>query len=167
MTDLPEIYGKILLDMPVEKEAIEESRRFLTEETAVLQALENPMIHREEKHRIIEKLFPLEMWSFVKVMSDNGHTGYAREMFKAYDDMIFAANGILPATFAYEAKPGGDQIDRLGKMLCARYGKQRVQWKMVEDPSLIGGFVLTVGDAVWDKSLRTSLDDMKRRFAAR
>ena len=36
-----------------------------------------------------------------------------------------------------------------------------------EDPSLVGGFVLSVGDSVLDKSLRTAILRMQRHFAVR
>ena len=36
-----------------------------------------------------------------------------------------------------------------------------------EDPSIIGGFVLSVGEQVYDQSLRTSMAKMKRHFAER
>ena len=42
-----------------------------------------------------------------------------------------------------------------------------VELTLQEDASLVGGFILSVGDSVLDKSLRTAILKMQRHFAVR
>jgi F-type H+-transporting ATPase subunit delta len=53
-----------------------------------------------------------------------------------------------------------DQQHRLAAALANATGKQ-VEVKVVVDPSILGGAVATVGDAVIDGSVRTRLDQIK------
>jgi F-type H+-transporting ATPase subunit delta len=53
-----------------------------------------------------------------------------------------------------------DQQRRLAAALANATGKQ-VEVKVVVDPSVLGGAVATVGDAVIDGSVRTRLDQIK------
>ena len=46
-------------------------------------------------------------------------------------------------------------------------GKDGVELTLQEDPSLVGGFILAVGDSVLDKSIRTAILKMQRHFAVR
>ncbi|HEY5664007.1 MAG TPA: ATP synthase F1 subunit delta [Ilumatobacter sp.] len=56
-----------------------------------------------------------------------------------------------------------DQQDRLKAALANATGKA-VNLKVVVDPSVLGGIVATVGDAVIDGSVRTRVDQLKSRL---
>ena len=58
-------------------------------------------------------------------------------------------------------------VEKLKKLICRRYGKDGVELTLQEDPSLVGGFILAVGDSVLDKSIRTAILKMQRHFAVR
>ena len=51
--------------------------------------------------------------------------------------------------------------------LANKYGKQTVELSMVEDKSLIGGFVLRVGDKEEDYSMKGRLDRLEKRLTWR
>jgi F-type H+-transporting ATPase subunit delta len=57
----------------------------------------------------------------------------------------------------------GDQEDRLKAAVANATGKD-VTIKVVLDPSVIGGLVVTVGDVVIDGTVRTRLDQLKSRL---
>jgi F-type H+-transporting ATPase subunit delta len=57
----------------------------------------------------------------------------------------------------------GDQEDRLKAAVANATGKD-VTIKVVVDPSVIGGLVVTVGDTVIDGTARTRLDQLKSRL---
>jgi F-type H+-transporting ATPase subunit delta len=56
-----------------------------------------------------------------------------------------------------------DQQDRLKAALANATGKA-VNLKVIIDPSILGGIVATVGDAVIDGSVRTRVDQLKSRL---
>lgn len=166
MTGVADNYAKVLMDMNIAPEKVDDMRALLTNEM-VYEALANPFVSRPNKHSVIEKLFPEAVWNFVKVMSDNGDIVLAEDMFQTYDQLALDAKNVARATFTYVTKPDDAQVEKLKKLICRQYGKDGVELTLQEDPSLVGGFILAVGDNVLDKSIRTAILKMQRHFAVR
>ena len=101
------------------------------------------------------------------MMSDNDDVACAPEMFEAYDSLVRQSENAIEAVFTYVTKPDDAQIEGLKAKIAKDYGKERVELRLEHDPSIIGGFVLTVGEEVYDQSIRTSMAKMKRHFAER
>ena len=167
MIDLPLNYARVLYDMNIDPETLSTARSLLTESPELVEALVNPLVRRSEKRNIIEKLFPESLWNFLKVMSDNGDVGCASEMFDAYDGIVREKENTVEAVFTYVTKPDDAQIESLKAKIARDWGKKSVKLRLQEDPAIIGGFILTVGEQVYDQSIRTSMAKMKRHFAER
>ena len=167
MIDLPLNYARVLYDMNIDPENLNKARSLLTESPELMEALVNPLIRKSEKRNVIEKIFPESLWSFVKVMSDNDYTACAPQMFEAYDSILRERENTIEAVFTYVTKPDDAQVESLKAKIAADWGKAKVELRLQEDPSIIGGFVLSVGEQVYDQSLRTSMAKMKRHFAER
>ena len=90
MTGVADNYAKVLMDMNIAPEKVDDMRALLTNEM-VYEALANPFVSRPNKHSVIEKLFPEAVWNFVKVMSDNGDIVLAEDMFQTYDQLALDA----------------------------------------------------------------------------
>ena len=167
MIDLPVNYARVLFDMKIESGQIEETRELLTGSPELFDALVNPLVRKSEKRNVIEKLFPQSVQSFVKVMSDNDDVALATEMFDAYDALVRKDNDTVKAVLTYVTKPDDAQIEQLKKKIAKDYNKKNVALQLVEDPSIMGGFILTVEDSVLDQSVKTSMKKLKRHFAER
>jgi len=167
MIDLPVNYARVLFDMNVESEQIEQMRGLLVESADLRNALIHPLFRKNEKRNVIDKLFPQSVRSFVKVMSDNDDIDCAVEMFDAYDAMVREKANTVTATFTYVTEPDDAQIKQLKKKIAKDYNKKNVDLKLVQDPSLIGGFVLTVEGYVLDQSVKTSMTKLQRHFTER
>ena len=167
MTGLPENYARVLFDMNIESGDIEEAREILTGSGVLMDAMTNPLVRKQEKRNVIEKLLPESVRSFVKVMSDNDDMGCVNEMFRAYDELVRAREDTILATFTYVTRPDDAQIESLKNKIAKEYNRKHVKLKLVEDPSIIGGFILTIGDSVVDQSVRTSMNKLRRHFSER
>lgn len=167
MTNVADNYARVLFEMKVDPGEIETARGLLAASEELTKALESPIISSAEKQRVIDGLFPDSLKSFFKVMSDYGDLEYAQEIFNAYDELVRESTQAVSATFAYVTKPDDDQIDRLKKKIAKDYNKESVELELIEDKSLIGGFVLTVGDYVLDQSVKTSIQKLRRHFTER
>ena len=167
MIDLPVNYARVLFDMNIEPEQVEESRALLTESAEIRDALINPLFRKAEKRRVIDKLFPESVRNFVKVMSDNDDMECVDEMFDAYDGFVRESQETVKATLTYVTAPEDDQIEKLKNKIAKDYSKKNVELELVQNPSLIGGFVLTVGGNVLDQSVKTSMTRLQRHFAER
>lgn len=167
MIDLPVNYARVLFDMNLDPEPVKEMRALLTESAELEDALCNPLFRKAEKRRVIDRLFPESTRSFVKVMCDNDDIGCSGEMFDAYDAMVREREETVKAVFTYVTEPDEAQVGRLKKKIAKDYNKKNVELELVHDPSLMGGFVLTVEDSVLDQSVKTSMTRLKRHFTER
>lgn len=166
MTVVADNYAKVLMDLRA-ADADVEMMRALLKNNDLRTALENPFVDRRAKHRIITQLFPAALCDFVKVMSDNGDIVLADELLNAYDRLALERDNKVHAEFTYVTKPDDAQIEKLKALICRQYGKSGVELTLKEDASLVGGFILAVGDSVLDKSIRTAIHKMQRHFAVR
>ena len=128
MTVVADNYAKVLMDMNIAPEKVDDMRALLT----------NKMVYV-----------------------------LAEDMFQTYDQLALDAKNVARATFTYVTKPDDAQVEKLKKLICRQYGTDGVELTLQEDPSLVGGFILAVGDSVLDKSIRTAILKMQRHFAVR
>lgn len=166
MTVVADNYAKVLFDMNLASDQIEEMRALLGDKE-LSEVLASPFTRKLSKHNIIDKLFPKSVCNFVKVMCDNEDIALAGEALDAYDALELKKRGAIKATFTYVTKPDDAQIGKLKEKICKMYGKNEVVLELEEKPALVGGFILQVGDTVLDKSIRTSILKMQRHFAVR
>jgi len=81
-----------------------------------------------------------------------------------FDLLADAAAGLVKARVTAAAPLGDAQRARLQNALAVRTGR-RVELDVSVDPSLIGGAVATVGNVVFDGSLRTQLDQLRNTLS--
>jgi F-type H+-transporting ATPase subunit delta len=77
-----------------------------------------------------------------------------------FDQLADAAAGLVKARVTAAAPLDDAQRARLERALAARTGRN-VELEILVDPALIGGAVATVGNVVFDGSLRTQLSQLR------
>ena len=77
--------------------------------------------------------------------------------------MADARAGQVRATVTSAAPLGVTELDKVRRSLEQRTGK-KVILETAVDPELIGGVVARVGDLVLDGSVRTQLEELRRRL---
>lgn len=103
-----------------------------------------------------------EIGQFVALMKKNGRIEYLRQALMTFVRLYFEQAGISYAKLI-TVSPDPALKERVRSMLEGRTGG-RVLLEEREDPSIIGGFVLQVGDYVLDASVRHQLDAVRREF---
>lgn len=159
-------YAKVLYSMELKEEIIESSKELLNNND-LLSSLENPLVSKQEKASVIDKLFDKGISSFLKTLCENKSIGLFSEIFNAYEDMVLEHKNVLRAKLAYVKKPGEAEIEQIKNMLCDKYKKTGVFLELEEDASLIGGFVLYVGNTEYDKSIKGTLSEMQKTLIRR
>ena len=167
MTQTANNYGVVLYELGVEKEIVEETKRIFSLTAELQKALKSPAVSKNEKHRLVDRIFPEKMRSFLKVVCDNQEAELLDDIFEAYAGQFDAAHGILHAKLEYVMEPTEEQLDGMRAYLKKRYGEETVQLSMEKKPELIGGFVLRVGDIEEDYSMKGRLNRLERSLAWR
>ena len=150
MTQTASNYGTVLFELGVKKEIVEKTKEIFSLTEELPKMLQSPIVSKDAKHRLIEDIFPEEIRNFLKVVSDHQEMDLMDDIFVAYKKAYDENHGILCAEMSYVMEPDAKQVEQ-----------------MVEDKSLIGGFVLRVGDKEEDYSMKGRLDRLEKRLTWR
>jgi F-type H+-transporting ATPase subunit delta len=131
-------------------------------------ALENPVIKPSEKQMILRAILPrvapsLPVQRFAQLLLGRGRITHLASIARAYRELADARAGQVRATVTSAAPLAAGDLDRVRRALEKRTGR-KVMIQTAVDPNLIGGIVALVGDLVLDGSVRTQLDEMRRRL---
>ena len=64
-------YGQVLCELEIPEEDIEETKAIWESSADLREILENPVVSGEQKHGIIDRIFPEKIRSFLKVLTDH------------------------------------------------------------------------------------------------
>ena len=164
MTQTSINYGRILYELSVSPEAVSKTQEILEKSPRLCTALESPLVSLQEKESLIARIFPKEMKSFLIVVCKYGHAPLWQEIFRAYQEYKNQQHKILNAVLYYVAKPTEQQLQGIRKFLCGRYRTQDAAIEMIEDKSLVGGFILRVNDQEYDYSLKGRINALQQKL---
>ena len=167
MTQTAINYAKVLYELKISQEVIEEVKDIVSAVPELKSALASPLVSKQEKHNVIEKVFPKEMHNFFKVLSDYQSIEEVDEIFAAYKDYYNERNSILEARLTYVTVPGKEQLEGIKAILMEQYHKEKVELELVEDPDIIGGFLIETQNRVTDWSIRGRLNQLQQRLVRR
>ena len=87
--------------------------------------LENPLVSLKEKEQVIERVFPQEMKSFLKVTCKYQKIDRIGEILEAYDAYSREQKGILKAELLYVTRPAEEQENKMKEFLRSQIFCQR------------------------------------------
>lgn len=160
-------YAKAISDLKLSEECVQNAKEIILKNNELLVALSNPSIKKTEKHAVIDAIFDKEVRNFLKVLCDNECFEIVSEIFEAYETIILDSKNIIKATLTFVTKPDDDQLEKIKEMVCNKYNKAGVLLELKEDSSLLGGFVLSVGDMEYDKSIQGTLSSLHKSLVWR
>lgn len=167
-------YAKSVIDLAREKNVLEEVNKdmhlfhdTLKANSQLRAVLQNPIVSSSAKKQILSKLFSQKInkltASFFEIMVNKGREAFlyhtASQFFAQYNQL----KGVVVAKIT-SASPLNEAGKKEIESIVANATKGQVVLEINVDPSLIGGFVLTVGDKQFDASIAKSLKDLKKNF---
>lgn len=167
-------YAKSLLDLVNENGKLEQSKADIELIAEVIRSnselkavLSNPIVKIDKKQNILKSLFAGkvgdEVLSFLDIMvrKGRGELVYATtlEFIREYDEL----KGIVHAEVVSASPLSATNMESLKANIAAQINAQVVLTNTI-DESLIGGFVVTVGDRQIDASIAGRLDNLERHF---
>ena len=147
-------------------EALAGARDVFSEHTAVLYFSE-PRISRERKLAAIALLaegYDRLIVNFLGLLVGRQATSLLREIVAEFGALLDESEGRIQATVVSAATLTDEQRARLTALLSATLGKT-VALDAREDPEIIAGMIVRVGDQVIDGSVRTRLGALQRQLA--
>ncbi len=139
--------------------------RIVQDDKNLKEFLANPVFDQAEKKAVVEAIIQKVKMSdmtanFLKLLVDKKRIGMLAEITDHYrelmDEVLKRARVSLKTAFPLPADVAAEIKQGLDRMT----GKQ-TEVTIEEDPSLLGGIVIRVGDTLYDGSIKTQLSNIR------
>jgi F-type H+-transporting ATPase subunit delta len=135
----------------------------------LLQYAGNPKVGNQQVFDLVSEVARVQLppagQNFLRMVVENGRLAAVPEVARQFREMKNAQGGSSDAV-VYSAFPiAADQLGAVAQVLEKRFGR-KLNLTVQEDPSLIGGIRVVVGDEVLDTSVKARLEQMKVALTA-
>ncbi len=154
-------YIETLLSSQVSVSGLEDALRIFNASDELKQILDNPNVLPSEKRAVIDDLFAPSVREFLGELAAEGKTSQLEEIVCAYIRELDKKNNIANATVYCTTPPNDEQLEGIKAFVCKEENAGEAKITIVQDDSLIGGFIIRVNSKEFDFSLKTKLDAIK------
>lgn len=135
---------------------------------ALLDSLDSPAVNRDAKDRVLTELlhrYPVApmVRNFLRLLLDHHRIRYFAEIRAAYEKTVDERKGVIAARVTCAAPLQDAEHASLRASLARATGKQ-VNLNVETDPELLAGVIVQIGSTVYDGSIRTQLEEMRKRL---
>ncbi|MBI4445868.1 MAG: ATP synthase F1 subunit delta [Acidobacteria bacterium] len=169
-------YARALADVAFEAgvpdrvfQELSEFLQVLRQHEALSEALVNPAIPFTSKRNIITELasrlglLPI-VCNFLLLMLEKARLPQLEEALQGYAETLDERKGVVRAEVSFFPELHESAGQRLQEVLREVTGRE-VKLSFRTDPSLIGGVRVQIGSTVFDGSIQTQLQEIRRRLA--
>lgn len=144
-------------DVDMLRQSVQETRAFA-------RLVESPAIPQDKKQTVFralleDRVHPLTL-QFVELLVQKDRETLLPDILDTYRRLRDEQQGVVEVQARVPAPLGEDERERLIQQLQAMTGKD-IRLEVSEQPSLIGGLVIRIGDRVYDGSVRQKLDNLR------
>ena len=161
-------YAEALLQVVSEndqtEEMVKEVKQLLTlmnDSPDLEKTLSSPILEKETKKKIIIEIFSEKINSsllnFLKLLADRQRIGIITSILDRFLEIYRENSNIALATVTSAVELTDDQKGLITKKIIKIAGTEKLELVTKIDPSLIGGFVASVGSKVIDASLASQI----------
>ncbi len=174
-TTLAKRYAEALIDIGKEEHRYEQYGEELRKVAAVFgtapalyKVLLNPMYRIETRKAIVEELakeltLSAVVVKFLSLLVERRHIRLVEEISKQYSQMEDRLSGRIRVTVEV-AKGVEEEMVRAVKEKIEKESGNRVVLSTRQNPSLIGGLIIKIGNTIFDGSIKTQLERMKEKL---
>ena len=158
-------YAKTLRELNIAANIVGQADDIFTAVPQIAEEFANPSISLASKHNVIEKVFPLQIRDFLKLLCDNSDTGLWKDIVKAYREAAPERKGEFVVTLKYVTAPDDEQLQGIKDFVAKQYNTTEFTFELEEDKTLGGGFVIQAGNDVFDWSTTGRMKQFKEQLA--
>jgi F-type H+-transporting ATPase subunit delta len=169
-------YAEALLSLARKSDEVEEWGALIDaistgmrEDQTLRTFLESPKLSAAHKIEILEKALsrrvPPLFLRFIETVINKRRQMVIPEIASEYRMLIDESENRLHANITVAREPAEGEKDALARQLSRLFGKKVVS-HISENPAILGGVIIRVGDTVMDGSVRKRLSVLKQRMLA-
>ena len=157
-------YAKTLHELNIGNDIVGQADDIFKAVPQVRVDFENPAIAITAKHNVIDKVFPIQIRDFLKVLCDNEAVELWDDIVKAYRASSPEKKGEFVVTLSYVTPPTEEQLQGIKEFLVKKYGREDMIFETRQDSSLGGGFVISAGNEVYDWSTAGRMKQLSEKL---
>lgn len=127
--------------------------------------LTDPRIKTTAKKDFLAKIFQglldPEVFNLIKLLVDKERTALLPGIHEEYKALAEKKKKVLKVLVASALPVGQEQLNNIGEKYRKLYGAMSVQVMSRIEPDLLGGIKVTIGDKVYDNSIKGRLEALK------
>lgn len=173
-TKLSRRYAKSLFDLAEERKLsdavfsdMELVRRVSAASRDFRKLMQNPTVNTDKKLAVLKLIFAGKVnditLSFFTILTKKRREEYMNEIAASYISQYRAKKGITVAKL-FTAVPAEETLRKQITDIVHRDTGRKIELEETVDASLIGGFILNVGDRQFDESVSRKLRSLHREF---
>lgn len=174
MEQIAQVYARALFEVAeqqsktdVVREQVGQIDDAIRENREMRLFLFSPYFSTQEKRdglrRAVEGADPA-VSNFLDLLLENHRMPVIARVRREYDRLWDQANDLLPVIVTSAVELDEAVVQRIGDEIGRQTGR-RVELTKQVDPSIIGGFVVRVGNAILDASIRNRLERLRKQVA--
>ncbi len=168
-------YARALFSLAVESgrvepwaKSLEALREAVHTSPDLRDVLSNPVYSKEQRRAIVEQLaaalkLDAEPANLLFLLGDRNRLGYLAAIVDTFRELADHHLGRLRAKVTSAVKLDDDAAKSIADELSRKHGAQILLDRAV-DPAILGGVVAQVGSLVYDGSVRTQLEDLRKQL---
>ena len=129
--------------------------------------LRNPVISSQVRQKIITEIFKEKLQAmtknFLMFLSEKRRLPFLKEILDSFEGLFRSSQNILKAQLISPFPLEHKELERIKNRLSDKFQKD-VEPELKIDPSLIGGFKLQIEDKVYDFSIKTQLENFRKKI---
>lgn len=128
------------------------------------QLLNNPTVTIGEKNRVVDEIFHASVSELIKKLAVSCDIDMLEEVKKAYIAVLDKKNRVARATLYCVTKPDAEQLEKIKGFVVKEQNAGSAEIEIVNAPTIIGGFILEIGNKLYDRSLKSKISSIKEKI---
>lgn len=165
-------YAKALFELAKEKNVLtetvadlREAKIVFTQSKDLFKILENPKFTTDKKNEIISTIFagaqPIIVDAF-KVLLDKKRINESVSVIDSFIQIANNESGVADATVLSTEALSEDELNRISTTFAKKVGKNSLNITNEIDPSIMGGIKLIIGNQIYDNTIVSKLNGLRR-----
>ena len=164
--------AKVLYRLSFDRSVVERAQKIYFMSPELQQVINNPTIPYEKKAGILGKVFSKagiseKLVRFFQVMCKHNESCEMKDIFKEYYRYSDKMEKVIRAQFFCTSSATTQEEEKAKELLSEKYDGYTIDWEKTVDDTLLGGYIVKVGNIEYDKSYRNRLRQLEEKLTGR
>jgi len=157
-------YVNTLLSNEISVSELDNAKKILSVSDELIQILNSPSVSKEEKKKVVDEIFSFSVKSIVLHLAEECKVDELGSVIDAYSAELDKKNRVARATLICVTEPDEKQLKGIEEFVCKEENAGSAKIEIVKDNSLIGGFIIRIGNKQYDRSLKSKISSIKEKI---